>query len=531
MADAEVTVTKRRRISPIWFVPIVALALGIWMVVYTFQSQGPLIHIVFASGSGIEAQKTKIKLRDVEVGLVESVGLTEDLQRVVVAARLEKAVEPLLRRETQFWVVRPRIGPGGVSGLGTMLSGSYIKLAPGAGAEGERNFVGLDDPPVTPSGAPGLHVGLVSDRAGSLGSGDPVIYKGFRVGRIESAEFDVRSQQVHLGAFIEAPFDELVTTSSRFWNASGVSLSANADGFEVQTASLEALLLGGMEFGLPEGVEPGEAVSDGAVFTLHPNRASMNEQPYRHVLEYVVRFPRSLRGLKPGAPVEYRGIRVGQVERLLLAELVGEGVEGRGRPIPVLIRIEPGRFAFPDSEAGKRTLAASIESAIDSGLRATLSTGSLLTGNLYVYLDFYSDVPSAEMGSFAGRPTLPTIESGLAGIERRMSAVLDKVNALPIEATLDQATQMLAELNGILASEDMQALPASLEGTLGELHDLLQSFSVESRMQEQMLRTIHELDLTLESLRQVLDTIDEQPNALIFNREPAVDPRPPAGSQ
>ena len=530
MTEAKATVSERRRISAIWLVPIVALVLGIWMVIHTLRSQGPEITVVFSSGASIEAGKTKIKFRDVEVGLVESVGLAEDLESVVVTARLDKAAAPLLREDTQLWVVRPRVGPGGVSGLGTLLSGGYLQLAPGTGKRGRRHFVGLEDPPVTPAGTPGLKFRLVAEQSGSVGSGAPILYKGFRVGRIESAEFDVASQKMQYGAFIEAPYDELITSTTRFWNASGISLSATADGIQVQTASLEALLVGGVVFGLPVGVEPGGPVEAGETFTLYDNYPSVNERPYRHSVEYVVLFPQSVRGLRPGAPVEYRGIRIGRVERVLLKEMAAKGFSGKGEAIPVLIRLEPGRLELPDSEEATATLARAIEAGVGNGLRATLSTGNLLTGSLYVYFDRYPDEPPAEIGSFAGHPTIPTIASGLEGIQVRISTLLDKLNALPLEELLDRVDRLLADVDAIVASEGVQSLPASLEETLAQLRDTLDSVSTDSAMQERLLRTVTEFDRTLQSLRDLLETLKEKPNALIFSSEPGEDPQPPAGS-
>ena len=530
MTEAKATVSERRRISAIWLVPIVALVLGAWMVIHTLRSQGPELTIVFSSGASIEAGKTKIKFRDVEVGLVESVGLAKDLESVVVTARLEKAAAPLLREDTQFWVVRPRIGPGGVSGVGTLLSGGYLQLAPGTGKGGRRDFVGLEDPPVTPAGTPGLKFRLEAEQSGSVGSGAPILYKGFRVGRVESAEFDVTSQKMQYGAFIEAPYDELITSTTRFWNASGISLSATADGIQVQTASLEALLVGGVVFGLPVGVEPGGPVEAGETFTLYDNYPSVNERPYRHSVEYVVLFPQSVRGLRPGAPVEYRGIRIGRVERVLLKEMAAKGFTGKGEAIPVLIRLEPGRLELPDSEEATATLARAIEAGVGNGLRATLSTGNLLTGSLYVYFDRYPDEPPAEIGSFGGRPTIPTIASGLEGIQVRISTLLDKLNDLPLGELLDRVDRLLADVDAIVASEGVQSLPASLEETLAQLRDTLDSVSTDSAMQERLLRTITEFDRTLQSLRDLLETLKEKPNALIFSSEPGKDPQPPAGS-
>ena len=530
MTEAKATVSERRRISPIWLVPIVALALGLWMVIHTLQSQGPEITVVFSSGASIEAGKTKIKFRDVEVGLVESVGLADDLESVVLTARVDKAAESLLREDTQFWVVRPRIGPGGVSGVGTLLSGGYLQLAPGTGKKGRHDFVGLDEPPVTPAGTPGLHFRMVAEESGSVNSGAPILYKKFRVGRVESAEFDVASQKMYYRAFIEEPYDDLVTSATRFWNASGISLSATADGIQVQTASIEALLVGGVVFGLPEGVEPGGPVEAGETFKLYDNYASVNEQPYHHAVEYVVLFPQSVRGLRTGAPVEYRGIRIGRVERVLIKEMAAKGFSGKGEPIPVLIRLEPGRLELPDSEEGAATMARAIERGVGNGLRVTLSTGNLLTGSLYVYFDVYSDEPPAEMGSFAGHPTIPTIAGGLEGIQVRLLTLLDKLNALPLEETLDGVDRLLADVDTIVASEDLQSLPASLEATLAGLRDTLDSVSTDSEMQDRLLRTVTELDRTLQSLRGLLETLKEKPNALIFSSEPGEDPQPPAGS-
>lgn len=530
MSDAEARVSERRRISFIWVVPIVALLLGIWMVIYTLESEGPEITIVFSNAEGIEAGKTKLKVLSVEVGTVESAVLGDDHETVVVIARVDKVAAPLLRDDTQFWVVRPRIGTGGVSGLGTLLSGGYIQLAPGTGSEGRRDFVGLDEPPVTPAGTPGLKFELLSDRAGGVTSGDPILYKGFTVGRIESADFDIKSHKMHYGAFIGAPYDDLVTSATRFWNASGISLSATADGFEVDTDSLEAVLIGGVAFGLPDGLEPGKPISNGASFELYESRASVDERPYKTSLEYVVQFPQSVRGLRPGAPVEYRGIRIGQVERILLAELAAEGNRGHGSPIPVLLRVEPGRLELPDSERGAAIMKKTVATGVANGIRATLATGSLITGSLYVSFDVFPDAPPAEIGSFAGRPTIPTIATGLAGIEQKVTALLDKMNALPLEDTLAGAENTLADLNRILGSDQTQALPASLESTLAELQATLQSLSGGSELQEGLLDTVAELDRTLRSLRGLVSSLEEQPNSLIFNRVPGEDPRPPAGS-
>ncbi len=529
MPDAKAAIRARRRISFVWIVPIVTLVIGVWMVVYTLQSRGPEITIRFSSAEGIEPGKTKIKVLSLEVGLVESAVLSRGFDRVVVTARIEKEAAPLLREDTQFWVVRPRIGKGGVSGLGTLLSGGFIQLAPGEGPIGRRDFLGLDEPPITPAGTPGIQLELVSDRAGSIGSGDPILYQGFRVGRIESGRFDVSSQQTRYRAFVESPYDELVNSHTRFWNASGIALSATADGLEVRTGSLESILLGGVAMGLPESMAAGEPVGDGARFELYPDYRSVNERPYEKAIEYVVLFSQSVRGLRPGAPVEYRGLPAGRVERVLLEEFAAD-IRGEDDRIPVLIRLEPGPQGLPDTEDGVEQLARAVEIAVENGLRVSLETGNLLTGSLYVGLDVHPDAPPAEMGVFAGRPTIPTIGSGLAGIQTKLASLLDKLDALPVEETVASANRTLGELNALLSTPEAQGLPASLEATLVELRTALASLAPESELQDRTLAAVRELDLTLQAMRGLIAALEAQPNAVIFPRERPDDLEPARGA-
>jgi len=332
------------------------------------------------------------------------------------------------------------------------------------------------------------------------------------VGRVESTDFDVESQHIHHRAFIDAPYDALVTSTTRFWNASGISFNATADGIELRTGSLQTMLIGGVAFGLPDDVKAGQPVEDGINFELHPDRKSINDQPYEHYVEYVVAFSQSVRGLRPGAPVEYRGLPSGRVERLMLEELAAEsGEEGEGRPIPILVRLEPGRLPFGDTSEGAARLKQSIEKGIQNGFRATLETGNLLTGSLFISLDIYPDEEAAEQGTFAGRPTIPTIASGIDSIAKKVTQLLDKLNELRLEevtdsadVTLQELTVAITELRALVSSHGVQSLPNSIESSLDEL------------------------DRTLNSVRALADALEHQPNSLIFSREPTPDPEPRA---
>jgi paraquat-inducible protein B len=521
-------VSEKKRTSPVWIVPAVALLIGLWMLVDAYRSQGPLVEIQFPTASGIEPGKTKVKVLDVEVGEVSSVTLGEDLKSVVATARLDKEAEPLLREDTQFWVVTARFGVQGISGISTILSGGYIQLAPGEAPGERRAFVGLPEPPVTPAGTPGLKIELVGDEAGSIVAGDPVLHKGYPVGRIESAKLDVGTETMRYAVFIEAEYESLVTSATRFWNASGFTFNATADGIQLEAGSMMTLLMGGVSFGEPAGMRPGQSVTDGMSFKLYPDYPSVNRAPHREVVEYVLRFEQSIRGLSEGASVEYRGIPVGRVEDILIEDV---SMAGAGEPIPVLITLQPGRLFLSDDAAGVAQLRKAVSNSVTLGMRASLATGSLLTGKKYVSLDMRSHVPRQSEGTYKGRPTIPTLTSGLDGLEVQVSELLQKINEMPLEEFVVSATSLLDDVGGLMGDPAVKQLPASLAGTLAALEQTLGSLSSDSALQEQLQITLEELGRSLVSVRLLADTLNEQPNSLLFTQERRPDPVPPEGSR
>lgn len=537
MTEATATVKPRRKVPVIWLVPIVAAVLGIWLVVYNYLTEGPEITITFSTAEGIQPGKTKIKALSVELGVVESVALTKDLNQVVVTAKLERFAKPLLREDTQFWVVRPRVGPGGISGLGTILSGGYIQLQAGTGAGGVKAFVGLDRPPITPAGTPGLKLVLESARAGSVSAGDPVLYRGYRVGAVESTAFDPESKRVTYGLFIEAPFDELVSRNTRFWNASGVNVKVGAQGVDVELGSLQTLLVGGVTFDLPDGVLAGAPAEDGDTFALFANRAAANRQSYDNHVDYVVQFRQSVRGLAPGAPVEYRGIQVGTVQRLMIQELAAERIKGVGDPIPVLIRIEPARLGLPDSPDAVAQIVRAVNAGVPRGMRARLQTGNLLTGASIISIDYYPDTDDAALGEFAGYPEIPTLAGGIAGLEQKLNQLLAKLNELPLEtalndlsATLDSLRAAVDDVRGAITSEEAKEITDSINSALRELNATLDSISPDSPAGERLNRTLGDLNRTVRNLESLTRKLSDKPNTLIFSPPVTEDPVPQQGT-
>jgi paraquat-inducible protein B len=538
---AQAKIRNLRYISPIWLVPIVAALIGLWLVYVTLSNQGPLVTLTMIDAEGIVAGKTMIKSRSVEVGMVQTVKLSEDLSHVIITARMAVDTEELLRQDSQWWVVKPRIERQGISGLGTLLSGSYIELLPGKSKKYNEKFSVLDTAPVAQPDEKGLRVRLLSEHSRGLNIGDPVTYRGFTVGRVEQSHFSTGSRQMEYQLFITAPYDGLVTANVRFWMNGGVRFEASADGVKFDTGSLESIIKGGVSFDVPKGWELGKPAASGQQFTLFADESSSRTREYDRYLDYVLLFNDSVRGLSSGAPVEFRGIRIGTVMEvpfeLSEVELLGKN----SGLIPVHIRIEQDRF---DQDGGSRALSQlsrDIEQQVRMGLRATLKTASLLTGALYVDFSPVSDSrPVAGYGKFGEYPTIPTVSGGLARIEQQANRLLTKFNDLPLDQTLSNLDAMLKEskqsfaamrelssnMNKLATQPGAQQLPAELTKAMQELQKTLSSFSSESPVYGDLNRSVESLNNLLRELKPAARKVNEKPNSLIFNQIQSDDPLP-----
>ncbi len=534
---------KARRVSPVWFVPLVAAAIGLWMAWHSYSTRGSLITISMDTAEGIEAGKTMIKARNVAVGRVEAVRLSEAFDHIIVTARMAPGTQRLLREDTQFWVVKPRIGRGGISGLGTVLSGAFIRLQPGQIDSYADEFVALEQPPATPLDAQGLRVALSSDQADAASAGDPVSFQGYDVGRVESAEFDITTRQLRYRLFIRPPFDRLVTSNTRFWSRSGLSVTLDSEGLSVDVSSLEGLFGGGIAFGVPPGLSQGEPVEENAHFVLYADEEAARQGSFDRHLSYVLLIEDTVRGLSRGAPVEYRGVRVGTVAEVPYQFRSAKLETLIRAAIPVLIHIEPQRLGALGGAADDDTWRARFDDLIEDGLRASLKAGNLLTGALFVDLNFYADAAAVAPGTpLDGLREFPTVSSGLTQLEHKLGRTLDKINALPIEPVLEQLEGRLDEAAGLLerleattsrldqllASPQTQALPQTLLQSLEEMRMTLGGFQAGGPAYEDLGGTLRRIDRMLQDLQPLLRTLDQRPNALIFNGEPARDPEPRA---
>lgn len=530
----------------VWVVPLVALLLGTWLIYRNFAAQGPVATVRFDTADGIFAGKTEVRCRSVKVGVVKKVKLADDLKSVLTHLEFESDAERLLRSGTRFWVVKPRLSVTEFSGAETLITGAYIELDPGPPeGEAQSEFKGLETPSATSRGVPGRRLVLTAGEAGSLTVGSPVYYRGFEVGRIEGRVLGKDGLKVTFAAFIGEEYSHLVTANTRFWNTSGIDISAGADGLKLRTPSFQAMLSGGVSFGVTEGDEPGKPATDGMTFTLYRDEDAARHSSFNPTLKFLLLFDQTVRGLTDKAPVEFRGIMIGRVADISF-DLVPAAGDTR---IPVLIEIDPALMRPESAREMMTPDSGFLKVAVGHGLRAALKTGSLITGTLFVDLDYYDDAAPAELGKSGEFTTIPTVSSGFAQLEAKLTAILDKIQALPIDqtmadiaaaaveakttivesrATLKEIETTAAAARKTLEDPAFRELPTDLRKTLEKLQKSVASIGPDGAVQGDLLRTLDELRASLRSLKAMTTTIDEKPNSLLFGRDSSGNPTPKA---
>ncbi|WP_347259902.1 MlaD family protein [Rudaea sp.] len=534
-----VSVVRRGRWSAglIWLVPVVAALIGIGMVIHNWASEGPVIEISFITAEGLEAGKTQVKYKEVVIGLVDSIRLAGDNTHVVVRVNLSKDAAGFATADARYWVVRPRFGTSGVSGIGTLLSGAYIGADNGESHEAKKKFVGLERPPAVIHGSPGKRFTLLANDIGSLDIGSPVYYRRIQVGRLVSYELDKDGRQMHVDIFVDAPYDRFVTVSSRFWNASGVDLNLDAGGLKLNTQSLATVVAGGLAFATPPGPRDTAPAADNAQFTLFDDMQGAFAPPDGEPEYLQMRFEQSLRGLSVGAQVDFRGIVVGKVASVRL----DYDVDKQAFPLIVGVVIYPQRFGRAGekiaqlvprgSDDDNARLAHLIEPMVARGLRAQARTGNLLTGQLYIALDF---LPNATKIAFdpAARPVeLPTTPGSFDRLQEQMTGIVEKIDKLPLEAIGRHLDSTIAQLDKALRQVNEATLPqfnATLAGAQGTLGSAQKAISTDAPLQQNLAQTLAEMQRAARSLRALTDYLGIHPESLLRGKpaDPALRDAP-----
>jgi paraquat-inducible protein B len=543
-------VNKRSGPSIVWIIPVVTLLVGTWLVFKTLSEQGPLVSISFKTAEGIEVGKTKIKYKNVDIGTVEDIRFSDDFSNVILTAEFNQGSEKFLKRSTRFWVVKPQLGLQGATGLSTLVSGAYIEIEPGPGAD-QRHFVGLEKQPVVKADEQGVEVTLVTQSLGSIDLGSPIYYQGLLAGEVLGHELGNDRKSVYIHAFIKDPFDQLIRGNTNFWNVSGINLSMGADGFKVRTESIRSMIYGGIAFDTPETLEQATTDIDNLVFTLHDNFESIQENSYTRKLKFMMFFDSSVRGLSMGAPVEFKGIKVGSVLDVRL-EFDNEDTSFR---IPVLIEIELQRIIERGNEESSSTYE-TLNKLVERGLRARLQTGSLLTSQLYVDLDMHPGTPINISGEETLFPELPTLAStNFGAITASAESLLAKFNAIDIHevtnvilSTIKNVDETVSNVNELIsipglpqAIENMKVSLSNFKSIMQKVdgsniqeainagHSALESLTVtldktnnvlepNSPAQYNLIKLTGELEETARSIRSLVETLERNPQALIFGK-------------
>jgi paraquat-inducible protein B len=518
--------TRRFGVSLVWIVPIVAVLVGLSLVVHSILQEGPTIIVTFKTGSGLTANKTEVKYRNVVIGHVSDVELSNDQKSVNATIKLAKQAESFTREDSQFWVVRPRIGAGGVSGIDTLLSGDYIGADIGQANARAKSFTGLENPPPITYGEPGKHFTLHTQDLGSLDIGSPVYFRKIPVGQVVAYALDADGKGVNIEIFIHSPNDVYVTENTRFWNASGIDVNVGANGFAVKTESLSSLLVGGIAFRAPEYSPNDVAAAEAKAFDLFEDQQTALAPPNGKAQYLALRFDQALRGLKVDAPVEFLGVEIGKV---VSVNLDFDAVK-RSFPVNVGIVIYPQRLgqahtkmlkALNHDPADEAAAVRLIGTFIENGLRAQARSGNLLTGQLFISLDFY---PKAEKVAFdpTARPiSIPTLPGSLEQLQEKLEGMVDKINKLPIERIAGNLDGNLVELRKSLGQFNAKTLPG-VQNTLADVSKTLQSASStlaeDSPQREQLTQTLDELGRMSRSLRELSDYLGRHPESLIRGR-------------
>lgn len=525
------TVVRRgRSISLVWIIPIVAALIGLAMLFHTWRATGPQINITFQTAEGLEAGKTQVKYKDVTVGTVTAVELSEDGAHVVASVSMVKHASHLIRTDTKFWVVRPRVGVGGVSGINTLLSGAYIGLDKGNAVASAETFTGLENPPAVINGVLGKSFAIHADDLGSLDIGSPIYYRRIQVGRLTSYQLNPNGRSVDLQVFINAPYDQLVTADTHFWNASGVDVSLGADGLKLNTQSLATVIAGGIAFAnSPKSA--GVPASPEKVFGLAKDEQSAMASPDGPPQFIQLRFDRSLRGLSVGAPVQFAGMDIGHVVSVNLEYNHAE------RRFPSLVGIElfPNRLGdvvskLPIPQGGPEQRAATfLSDLVAHGLRGQARPGNLLTGQLYIALDFVPNAPPAKFDMDARPITIPTVNGGFDQMQEQLAGIVTKINNMPLESIGHHLDASLSELDLTLKQVNGQVLPATTK-TLDQARQTLgavqNTVADDAPLQQNLADTLLEIQRTARSLRTFSDLLGQHPESLLRGRPATSQPYP-----
>jgi paraquat-inducible protein B len=502
---AAATVSRKKGFSVVWLIPIVAVLVALWLVYKSISETGPTITIQFDTGEGLVAGKTMVRFKDVDIGKVSAVHLRPDRKddsssyHVIATAQMDPDTKKYLTDKSRFWVVRAHLSAGEVSGLGTLFSGAYIAMDPSSKGKKTREFVALKRQPAIDPDIPGSHYQLSVNRLSGLQPGSPVYYRQIEVGRV--SDYTLQDDgRIMISIFVEAPHDKLVTEETVFWDAGGIDLKVTAEGVSLNTESLVSVLLGGVAFDLPPRFTDTTPAAQDTVFPLHPNRAEAFSVKYVDTQRFVMYFDQSLRGLLPGAPLEFRGLTIGHVIDIgMEADFDNQDIV-----MPVVVAIQRDRFKVVGQEQHQEQLQeqSMLPKLIEKGLRAQLVLGNLALGKKAINLDFFPDAAPATIDTSGRYPIFPTVKSPAAEILANLADISASLSEVPFDQIGQDLGDTMRGVDRIVNSEQMQQTLADLGVTMKQTSELMANAN--SEIVPRLAKSLADAEATLASVRNMM---------------------------
>jgi paraquat-inducible protein B len=511
---------RRRRFSFVWLIPLVALGIAGYLGYRTVLEQGPLMTLTFSTAEGLAAGQTQVKYKAVQLGTVDSIDLSKDNETVVVKVRMNHVGRRFMNSHARFWVVRPRLTPGDLSGLDTLVSGAYIAVDPGTGGGTyKERFVGLEQPPGVRSNEPGRTYVLKADNVGALDTGSPVFYRDVQVGEVLGYDLGNGLGPVTLRIFVHSPWDDLVKAQSHFYNSSGVTASLRDGGFHIEFQSLQAIITGGVTFDLPPEADNDPPSQDGTVFPLYPSQADADTAGYQTNVKLVTYFESSVAGLVKGAPVDILGMQVGQVTDV---KLIVDPQTGSAK-VRVAMDLQPERVVgvggLSPADLDPPTV---LRNMVNHGVRAELDTGSFITGQKIITLGKVPGAGRARLTTEGDELVMPSAAGGLDNALANLSDISGKLDKIPFQQIGENLNKLLETTNHTVASTNVRATLDALTATLKTANVTLQSvnqdYGNDSDFQRNLGQLLAQANAALRSIKELTDYLDRHPQSLVFGR-------------
>jgi len=533
--------SKFNFVTSIWIVPFIALIIAGWLGYQYFEDRGPEIRIIFPVNESLVAGQSVVKFRNVPVGKITDIYVEQEIEGVVVVVRMNsKRSNPYLTEKAKFWIVKPEVGIGGVSGLDTLLSGTYINIYSDLGGKEDKDeYIGLSQPYHDSKNGEYFH--LLSLDGQDISVGMPIFYENIKVGQIEYTYLSLDNKSVDTIVFIDKQYAHLVHNDSKFWIKSMINVDFSKGNLDVNIAPLNFMLQGGIVFS-SSGEDVNETVDAKRIFPIYKSKTKAESKTIGSTLKnfkkYKLFTDHSTANLRKQAPVRFSGFDIGWVGE------IKQNYSKATHKMTAEIVIGIDTSVFEDSSEQNSSGEVNLYEAVTEGLRARLDTLDLISGMLFVDLAFEEKEDNVSITEGKEYAIFPMSKEGSSSMMGSMTRIMDKLSKLPLEKlvnSLDKvineasepianANEMLkelkksaADLSEMTSKKSFKAMPNEVNKTIKELTRTLKStrkvidtYGKGSMMNEQLSYTLEILTKTSKEMEVFLRLLNRKPNSLIF---------------